>query len=156
MKYEISLSSPDQEHYSEDITLLLKSISPIIVEFYKEFDAKVNWISYDSTIGFHTETKIRLGIECSQMYPELSIDINRAGSAYLKPSERIFDGVMFVRNIDKTLLNDMFVKKGIKSMLMARADDKSPIVKINDLIANAQPIIKEWNDMAVAEEVFLF
>jgi len=156
MKYEISLSSLDEEHYSEDIPFLLDSISPIIEKFYKRFNATVVWISYNSTISFHTETKIRLGIECSQMYPELSIDINRAGSAFLKPSERIFEGVLFVRNIDKSFLNDMFEKKGITGMLIAKAEDKSPSVKVNDLILNGETIIKEWNDIAIASEVFVF
>lgn len=156
MKKYFKFSSRDKEMYEEEIRTMIDQILPYIVKFYKQYEAQVVGVSYDSTIDFHQKTKVKFEISAPGYYPSFDFEVSRLGSAFRTPKERQFDGVFHMQGLEAEYRNQLYTEHGISSLIMVKSDNGDPISKIRHIFSQAEAKLAEWKNYGLAHDVFIF
>lgn len=156
MEIEYKLSGLDQEHYKDDIEHLMGILQSELEKYYSTLNLYPNKIIFDSTV-INQATKIKIeGLESDKPYPEISIEISRAGSAFNAPSKRKWKIITFFR-ASTDMINEIYNYDGTTSMLFTDVKETLPLKsKIEEVIDKSNKYFIEVNTKIEAISLFIF
>lgn len=162
MNHKFILSNTDKEKHEEEIAQMMKSIVPIVEDFYKEYGVTVTGFVYDSTKDFHQKSEVTFDVKKNDgFYPSFKFKISRLGSAFRTPSKRMFEGTFFMKGVSKEFINELNINHDISQLIMVKTDDdsyksKSPSEKIKEIFEKADERLQEWKRFGMANDIFVF
>lgn len=157
MEKIFKLSKRDERH-EEDIHQLVDDILPSLEKFFSDYNGTISSITYNSTYDFGQNTKISLELNISEkeLYPSIEIRVSQAGSGFLKPSERIFESVLFIKGVSQDFINEIYEQTSESQLHMASSKKNGSKNKMQDLLSQSVEFINKWEGYVAAHDIFLF
>lgn len=159
MNIELKLSELDEKQNKSDINALINDIEPIMSNFFKNYNIEIVSIEYNSLLTHMFEkTEITFVTTISKgLYPDVKINISDLGKSYLKPSERIFRGVFFMKGLSNEFADKIYSTEKISRLIFVEDKNKSPINKIKKIIKLAKKEgLDKWTQYDIANNIFMF
>jgi len=160
--------SRNEEAYKVEIEEMLDELTPVVVDFLKQFNAEVIGFEYDGKTSMVT-SDVTYHIKGKSHYPSVMISFSRIGKSFTtaegkkgmtvpKPRERKLSASFFMNGFDDGL---HYVGNGItisKTLCVQEENDEklTPVEKLKSTFAKADEWMQLWHNYGVVADVFLF
>lgn len=147
----------DTKRNRQDIEYTVEEMVRVVGEIYKEYDAEITFVKYDSSTG-SMNADIIFTVKGKGFFPLFSIDI--ALSISLTPislSRRVFSGYFMMDGVSKEF-RDEAETHGVETIVRVKTDTAEGSIedKIKELFKKAEPDIEKWKGYILASDIFLF
>ncbi len=168
MKEDYRLSLADHSQYEGFAESVMHDILPLIVDFYKDYDAIVSGFVYDSTGTVNQRnTFISFQVETDKYYPKMIVEIVNGeavqyGKIFVEPERRVFQISFSIYGIPASLKKDICKEFDLLEGFIINtgtpktSEGKTPAEKIKQILGEANNLLLKWKSHIAASEVFLF
>ena len=149
----------DTKRNRQDIENTVNEIARTVAELYKEYDAEVTHVKYDSSAPGKMEAMITFAIEGKGYHPLFSMTIPLSIS--LKPislSQRRYIGYFTVDGVSQSFKNDLVTNYNIDTDFRISTLDGSGSAsdKVKELFTKAGVALELWKSYTALSDIFLF
>lgn len=164
MRYKYILDNIiDTEKNKPDIEQTVQEIVRVLTEIYKEYDAEITFVKYDSTAIGTQSSDIFFVIDQKKQgfYPLFSLSIPFHFSRSLAPvtlAQRKFMGQFAIDGVSKEMRNTAKNEYGMDTMIRVMNSGAPTTVeeKIKELFKMAEPNIEQWKSFVLMHDIFIF